>query len=107
MQTPVTASSSMAACQSYSKGLYFPECFISNSEFSSQVSISLEARHARLGIEVFKPFSKYVEFLQDCKLKQKYIGIVNLILVYNKGSPNLGLYLTYISHDFSSGVVLM
>jgi hypothetical protein len=81
MQKPVTALSSMAAWQGYSKGLYFPECFITNSEFSSQVSVSLEARSARLDIEVFKPFSNYVEFSPDCKLQQKYIGIVNFIFV--------------------------
>jgi hypothetical protein len=106
MQTPVT-SPSMAAWQGYSGALYFPECFITDSESSSQVSISLKARNARLGIEVSQPFSKYLEFSRDWKLKQKYLGTVNLIFVDNKGSPKLSLYLAYISNDFSPGMVLM
>jgi hypothetical protein len=70
MQTPVTASSSLAAWQGYSKGPYFPECFITNSEFSSQVSVSLEARNANLGMDVFKPFSKYAKFCQIVSLSK-------------------------------------
>ena len=96
----------MAACQGFPKGLYSPEYFITNSQSSSQVSVSLKARNARLGVEVCQHFNKHLEFSPDGKLKQRYVGTVNFIFVYNKGTPKLSMYLVYISHDFSPVVVL-